>query len=247
VASNPASLAAETELLGTLLHELERTMSPAQLGAGSVFFASSAGGVYAGSSDPPFDERTEPVPLSPYGTTKLEQEALVRAWSIRHGVPTALGRISNLFGPGQNLSKPQGLISQLAWNDLGRQPLVLYVSLDTLRDYLFAPDCGAMVHEALRSAEQLDRSHGPCLTKVMASGRAMSIAAVIGEYRRISKHPVRIATRVSPLTAFQVRDLRLSTRVAPEVDRVPKTTFLVGLRRTYEDLRLQMAMRGWRR
>jgi len=47
-----------------------------------------------------------------------------------------VGRMSNLYGPGQNLKKVQGLISQMCLRVLTRQPLVLYVPLDTIRDYL---------------------------------------------------------------------------------------------------------------
>ena len=63
-----------------------------------------------------------------------------------------IGRIANLYGPGQNLDKPQGLVSQLCAAHLERRPVSIWVSLDTLRDYLYAPDCAQMVLDCLDRA-----------------------------------------------------------------------------------------------
>ena len=46
----------------------------------------------------------------------------------RRGTRLLVGRISNLYGPGQDLSKPQGLISQLCLAHETRRTLSLYVS-----------------------------------------------------------------------------------------------------------------------
>ena len=94
-------------------------------GHGTVFIASSAGGVYAGSAGPPFTEATEPRPFSYYGETKLRQETIARNWSAATATPVLIGRIANLYGPGQDVSKPQGLISQLAASMLRRRPITL--------------------------------------------------------------------------------------------------------------------------
>ena len=73
---------------------------------GHFFLTSSAGGVYAGSSNPPFDSECAPVPTSAYGRLKLGQEkALTKTFTDREDVHTTIGRISNLYGPGQNLRK----------------------------------------------------------------------------------------------------------------------------------------------
>ena len=102
---------------------------------GAFFFSSSAGGVYAGVSSPPYDEYSSVRPLAAYGQAKLDGEALVTAWSRQTGTPSLVGRIANVYGPGQNLDKAQGLISQICRSHLTGQPLSVYVSLDTLRDY----------------------------------------------------------------------------------------------------------------
>jgi UDP-glucose 4-epimerase len=132
-------------------------------------------------------------PLAPYGQAKLDAEALVEAWSHRTGTPSLVGRIANLYGPGQNLAKAQGLISQICRSHLTGQPLSIYVSLDTLRDYLFAPDCAALIVEGLARLRQEQSGTAPMVvTKILASQRAITIGAVLGEMRRIFKSWPRI-------------------------------------------------------
>ena len=74
------------------------------------------------------------------------------------GVNLLIGRLSNLYGPGQNLAKPQGLVAHVGDSVLRRQPISVYVPLDTIRDYLYASDAGRMVVEALERREQERRS-----------------------------------------------------------------------------------------
>ncbi len=108
----------------------------------AAFIASSAGGTYAGSPDePPYTEESTTVAVSAYGHSKLRIEAAISPMTAA-GTRVCIGRIANLYGPGQNLQKPQGLVSQLCLTHLNRQPLGIYVSLDSLRDYVFVTDGG---------------------------------------------------------------------------------------------------------
>ncbi len=204
---------------------------------GAFFFASSAGGVYAGVGTPPYDESSPVRPLAPYGQAKLDAEALVTDWSHRTGTPSLIGRISNLYGPGQNLAKAQGLISQICRSHLTGQPLSIYVSLDTLRDYLFAPDCAGLIVAGLARLRQEQSARGPSVvTKILASQRAITIGAVLGEMRRIFKSSPRIVLGASSVAAVQARDLSLRSRVWSELDRRALTPFPVGVAATAADL-----------
>jgi UDP-glucose 4-epimerase len=244
VTSDESTLVRESAALGTLLTELGASIDQQRLDRGAFFLASSAGGVYAGSPEPPFDERTEPCPLSPYGRSKLVQEDMVARWSAQFGVPSLLGRIANLYGPGQNLAKPQGLISQLCWAQLKRQPLQIYVPLGTLRDYLYAPDCGELIASCL--SELSGQLHGMAGTvKVMASQRPMSIGAVLGEFTMVLRRSPRTSLRASPLGQHQVSDLRLtSSSELGDTRRRGLTPFPVGLHATFQDLRHRCARTG---
>jgi UDP-glucose 4-epimerase len=212
---------------------------------GAFFFASSAGGVYAGVGAPPYDESSPVRALAPYGRAKLDAEALVIAWSHRTGTRSLIGRIANLYGPGQNLAKAQGLISQICRSHLTGQPLSIYVSLDTLRDYLFASDCAAMIVEGLARLRREPSGGNPIVvTKILASQRAITIGAVLGVMRRIFKRSPRIVLGASPMSANQARDLSLRSRVWPELDRRTLTPLPAGIAATAADLLLKLQA-GW--
>lgn len=195
-------------------------------GSRAMFFASSAGGVYAGSSSPPFTEATVPHPLSPYGIAKVEAEQIVADFSRRTGVPLLLGRISTLFGPGQNLDKPQGLVSQLCRAQVTGRPLSLYVPLDTMRDYIYTDDAGAMIVGGLRAVAAA--GEGVHL-KLLVSGRAVTVNEVVGEVRRVTRHRPPVVTQQSPVARFHAQDLRMRSVAWPPLDGYARTTFGAGI------------------
>ncbi|MGJ3560462.1 NAD-dependent epimerase/dehydratase family protein [Streptomyces sp. INA 01156] len=69
--------------------------------------------------------------------TEEEAKALSRRWRL----PTVSGRITNLYGPGQNLGKNQGLVSAIVKAQLTGEPLPLRAAPETTRDYIYARDC----------------------------------------------------------------------------------------------------------
>lgn len=228
IATRPEQLLAEVALF-------ERLLATINVPPHSFFLSSSAGGVYAGSpAGAPFDELSPTRAMAPYGEAKLAMEDMARHLGER-GSRVVLGRIANLYGPGQDLSKPQGLVSQLCLAGLTRQPLSVYASLDTLRDYVFAADAGRMV------ASCLDRisveGEGSVVAKVLASGTAVSIAELIGAVTRLFRRRPRLSTRPAPA---QVRDLRLRSLLWPEVDREAQTPLIAGLGATVSDIRQQL-------
>lgn len=230
--STREALATEVGLLRATLDALAR----AGRRPGAVFLASSAGGVYAGArQSPPFTELTPPAPLSPYGEAKLAAERVAVDWGRQTGAPVVLGRIANLYGPGQRLDKAQGLISQFCRAQLTGQPLSLYVPLDTVRDYLFVDDCAALVTTTLRAARNLPA--GTAITKILASHRAITIGALLGEMRRLLRRPPRVVHGASPAARYQPLDLRLRSVTWPDLDRRTLTPLPVGISATMEDLR----------
>jgi UDP-glucose 4-epimerase len=235
VATPEEELDAEVTVLESFLADLG-ALSP----VGSVFLASSAGGVYAGSAaSPPYTELSDTAALAPYGHAKLAMEELARTFAHSTGNRVVVGRLSNLYGPGQNLSKPQGLVSQLCQAQLSGQPLAVYVSLDTLRDYLYVEDAAAMVVEAL---DGIPSRPERVMLKVFASGRATSIAALVGEATRVFRRRPPIVMRPSAASALQARDLRMSSVVWPELDRLARTPLPVGLAATGQSIARALAL-----
>lgn len=229
--TSEATLVQEVELLRGFLDALGRSADGVP---GSVFLASSAGGLYAGSPEPPYTESHPTVPISPYGHAKVRAEDAVRRFGETFGVRVLIGRIANLYGPGQNLAKPQGLISHLCRASLSGQPVSIYVSLDTVRDYLFVQDCAAMVIDGLDALESVPP--GTTVTKIFASHQGTTIGALIGECRRVFKQAPRVVLGSSPSARFQTRDLRLRSRVWPVLDHRALTPLPVGLKSTWSGL-----------
>jgi UDP-glucose 4-epimerase len=205
---------------------------------GNVFFASSAGGVYAGSVDPPFTEDTEAAPLAPYGWFKLEMEAEMRRFAAASGIPVLIGRIANLYGPGQRLNKMQGLISHLALARFAAKPVFIFVPLETVRDYIFVDDCAAKVLDSLDrlALEGLSLPTPPVVIKILGSGEGISISTLLGYYRAITKSMPRVVLGTSPSTKFQAVDLRMRSTIWPDLDRRERTPVSAGFHATMMDV-----------
>jgi len=217
------SLLGETRALTHFLGALERRGT-----SGRCFvLASSAGGVYGGSQDDPITEASAPVPISAYGEAKLEQEQIVGHWATRTGVRSVICRVSNLYGPGQDLSKPQGLVSRLIQASVSGEPLLVYVSLDTVRDYLYAPDAGRLMSAAMSRALVDDSEL--VTTKIIASGRSVTIGLIINELGRVRRRRSPVVLGVTALTSMQPRTLRYSSIVWPDIDELPQASLPEGL------------------
>ncbi|NIL79860.1 NAD-dependent epimerase/dehydratase family protein [Rhodococcoides kroppenstedtii] len=222
----------ENELFAHALAVIEETGPPGR--PITVFHASSAGGVYAGTPDAPHDESSAVAPLGDYGYAKLRAEQEAVDFGHRTGASVVVGRFANLYGPGQNLSKPQGLISHLCRGYLLASPVSIYVPIDTLRDYLYITDAAEMVADSLDVAS---RERSTPVTKIFASGNAVTIGAILGACRSVFRRRPLVVQAASPLSTLQGRDLRLRSRVWPEIDRRTHRTLPAGIAATLESIR----------
>lgn len=241
--TSPDELEDELKMFAQALALIEETLCATGGRNGALFIASSAGGVYAGSSAPPFTEHTVAQPLAPYGFAKLRAEALVAEFAHRSGVRALVGRVSNLYGPGQNLRKPQGLISVFAKAHLTGTPVSVYVSLDTLRDYLFVDDASRLVADGLDRLALPDVHAGETVVKILASQRADTIGNLIGACRAIFKRRPLIVLGASPFAKAQAHDLRLKSVVWPELDAHAITPLAVGINKTVQEVQ-RVALSG---
>ena len=203
VASSAGDTASELSLLTALVTALadRHPLTP-----GAFFLSSSAGGVYAGSADPPFDFTTPARPISPYGDLKLSQEQQATA-ALGSLIPVIIGRFSNLYGPQHNEAKGQGLIPLLCLATVRRTPLNLYVSMDTVRDYIYVDDAAAMAWDAVCLAMR-DADTGTRI-EVIASGQPTTVAQVVATVQNVAHRRVPLALGTHASSQHQVIDLRL--------------------------------------
>lgn len=220
----------ELQILDGLLNGLRRELPR---GPGAFFLTSSAGGVFAGSASPPFSESSAPVPISAYGELKLAQEDLVRR-SLGGRVPVVIGRVGNLYGPGQNLSKLQGLISRLALSVVKKEPISVFVPLSTLRDYTYVDDAARMSLAWLLYAQTSQRPQPT--TAVIASGEPVSVGELIHVVEHVSHSRVPVTLGTHESARAQAADLRLVPTDVPGSKFTISTPLPVGVRNVYMDV-----------
>jgi UDP-glucose 4-epimerase len=157
------------------------------------------------------------------------------------GTACLVGRIANLYGPGQDLTKPQGLVSQLSRAHLTRQPISIYVSLDTMRDYVYAADVGDLVAAGLAALRsRTGRQQAQVVVKVIASGASLTIGSLIAHSTRHHRARPQVIVKAPQEGSGQIRDLRLRSVVWPQLDTWLRTPLLVGMARTATDVAVQL-------
>ena len=231
VTSSPAAqFAGELRVFEAFVAELSALPADARDRL-TVFLASSVGGAYAGSPGAPFTEESPVAPLSEYGRAKLEMEDLIRSATRDGGWRTFIARITNLYGPGQDLGKGQGLISVLISGLVTGAPVSVYVPLDTLRDYIYEDDCAAVVEAAMR--RMATQSPGETVVKIVGAMRAVSIGALLSELTRVRRRRGRVVLGRKDATG-QSLDLRVRSTVWTDLDAAARTTLPDGLSRIFQ-------------
>jgi len=228
-------LAAETATLQFFLDRLGSALSDTHLPlTGRIFLAGSAGGVYGGSTEHPSTEATPPRPISDYGRAKLSQEDVLLDWARRRpAISTLVGRLSNLYGPGQHVDKPQGLISHMSRCLIFGVPVRIYVSLDTIRDYLFAEDAAKRIAAGVTRLGREAAGGGQHVTKVYSSGKETTVAGLIGVFRQIAKRQLRVVLGLSPVRSQQPARLQFRSIVWCDEPAMPPTELLDGVNRLH--------------
>jgi UDP-glucose 4-epimerase len=225
VGASAAALAAETETFEYFLSRLPGSA------VGRFFLASSAGGIWAGSSDVPITEDSPPWPISLYGVAQLDKEATLARWAERSpGTSTLVGRLSNLYGPGQDLAKPQGLVSHLTRSLLKGQPAHVFVPLDTIRDYLYVGDAAEAV---VRAMEHLGDGPPRHVLKIFASERATTVGELIGAFRRTAKRPLKVVTGLHAAARQQPARLQFRSTVWTKFSPAARTGLVEGIDRVF--------------
>ncbi len=105
-----------------------------------VVFTSTGGALYGDGAPMPTPETWIPAPLSPYGASKWAAEAYVRTWSLASGIPHAVCRLGNVYGPRQSPHGEAGVVAIFTDHiHSGRAPK-LYGHGKPTRDYVYVAD-----------------------------------------------------------------------------------------------------------
>jgi UDP-glucose 4-epimerase len=190
-----------------------------------VVFTSTGGALYGDEAPRPTPEGRIPAPLSPYGASKWAAEAYVNTWSLSSGIPHAVCRLGNVYGPRQSPHGEAGVVAIFAHHLYTDAAPKLFGQGSPTRDYVFVGD----VVNALLGAS------GRSGTYNIATGVETDVASI---WRELS---VAAGKQIEP----QLADLRpgelLHSRLdvshaARELGWHAEVPIADGLRQTYEAL-----------
>lgn len=134
---NPTEFA-NTNIIGTLNLLRAAQASWNSNYSGKLFYHISTDEVY-GSAEPGkfFTEETSINPHSPYSASKASSDHFVHAFDNSYGLPTAISRCSNNYGP---YHFPEKLIPLMINNIINNKPLPVYGKGENVRDWLYVED-----------------------------------------------------------------------------------------------------------
>jgi UDP-glucose 4-epimerase len=159
------------------------------------FIFSSTAAVYGNPERVPVGEDDPAVPMSPYGSSKLMTEIMLRDASAAHGLHHVILRYFNVAGAdplgriGQSTRGATHLIKVAAETALGLRPKIDVFGTDfptpdgtCIRDYIHVSDLVRAHAEALAYL----RGGGASLTLNCGYGRGFSVLDVIKTVKRVS-------------------------------------------------------------
>lgn len=178
--------------------------SVTQLHGSTVTIVSSAGGVYGGSSNPPFSIKSEVRAINQYGLDKIAIEEYSRK-QLTQLFNVHISRLTNLYGPWAG--PRQGLINRMCTAAATREALHIYVPLNTVRDYIHVTDAAELVLLEAIQKNALDQQYSMSL---IGSGESSSVGQVIDTIAHVTHRKVPISIAEMPGTQLQPKDLRVS-------------------------------------
>jgi len=127
---------ASVNIIGTL-RLLE---SSVRGGVKKFIFASTGGAIYGEPRVIPADEKTPPMPISPYGTSKYAVEKYLEYYKYIYSLDYVALRYANVYGPRQNPHGEAGVIAIFCSRILAGKPCIVFGDGAQTRDYVYAGD-----------------------------------------------------------------------------------------------------------
>jgi UDP-glucose 4-epimerase len=221
----------EVNVMGTL----NVVESAGRVGA-PVVFTSTGGALYGDDAPMPTPEDRIPSPLSPYGASKLAGEAYVNTWSLSSGIPHAVCRLGNVYGPRQNPHGEAGVVAIFSDHLYTGNTPKLYGHGKPTRDYVYVGD----VVKALRAASGKSGTYNVATgveTDVMTIWRELQSAAEQSTAKGAAGDPAALEPELADLRPGELQHSRLDITCAQrELGWRPEVPIAQGLRQTYDAL-----------
>jgi len=229
----------ETKVLDHLIKFL--LQGDFNLSKGTLIFTSSAGAIYSGVTLGPTDENTSPCPINSYGLNKLNQEILISRLNKRGtGAAIWVFRVSTLYGVMQNQSQRRGLLSEIARRISRNQTIHIFVPLETMRDYIEV-NVAAQKMVATVISNHLKQE---IALKIIASEVSVSIAQILGFFKKITKKNFGIVTSASPKVVGYARAVQYRSINYIGDDLSGSTSLIIGIANLLAHEKATLAKQG---
>lgn len=213
--STPARAAADPDgaLLGSLGPVLAALESAAEAGAPRVVIASSGGTIYGADAPTPTPEDAPLEPSSLHGVNSVAAESFASYYRREHGMAVSVLRFSNVYGPGAEPRRGQGVISAWARALAIGQPVTLIGSEEARRDFVFSTDAAIAVRLALSApADTYNVGGGETVALAELLDRLREVSGVDPEVERLPGRGVDV-----PVTHLDISKLRAAAGWEPRI------------------------------
>jgi UDP-glucose 4-epimerase len=214
----------ETNAAGTL----NLLMAARECRVRRLVYASSAS-IYGNPRTLPINEDDGVAALSPYAVSKLTGELYCLAFYESYGVPAAIVRYSNVYGPGQRLDNPYcGVVPRFLASAVAGRPMQIHGDGQQTRDFTFIDDAV----DATMIAGAHPRAEGEVFN--VATGIETSVL----ELARAIAHALGAEPTVEHIDRRDIDNIRRRALNIEKIRRMlrwsPQVTLEAGLRRTAE-------------
>ena len=166
------------EIQDNIIPTIKLLEAMVECGVKNIIFASSGGTVY-GESDHYLSSETDPLsPKSSYGLQKCIIEDYLKFYGLKYDIQYKIARISNPYGIGQNINKPQGVIPIFLNRIANQKPITIYGDGEVVRDYIYMDD-------VIRALIQLGKYDGKEHVFNVGSGKGHSLNEIMQIMRKI--------------------------------------------------------------
>ena len=198
-----------------------------------VIFASTGGAIYGNSpSNDPIKESTYPRPVSPYAIGKLTIEIYLRYFKAKHGLNYQIMRISNPFGPRQNILGGQGVIPIFLENIINNKPITVFGDGTMVRDYIYVEDVAHLITEAFD--KNLEKSE----VYNIGSGNGRTVNDLIHIIQQVTGKEIARKHIETPAT-FVDHIVLDTSKYSNDFGVYPQFDFKEGIQKTWDNLKVQ--------
>jgi dTDP-glucose 4,6-dehydratase len=170
-----------------------------------------------------FKETDKLNPRNPYSASKAGAELLCRAYFETHGLQVIITRSSNNYGPYQH---PEKLIPKTIIHALLNKPIPVYGTGENVRDWLYAEDNCEAIDLALHKGKSGEIYN-------IAANQELENIQVVKTILKFMDKPESLIRFVKDRPGHDLR-YSLSTEKMRELGWKPETEFKVGIRKTIE-------------